>query len=45
MCSGPLTHRYRSGPADEATRAYAQIAKDAGIDLFELSLRWYICKL
>ena len=32
--------RYRSGPADEATRAYASLAKEAGISLTELSLRW-----
>jgi len=32
--------RYRSGPANEATVAYAAIAKKYGISLLELSLRW-----
>ena len=32
--------RYRSGPAHEATLAYAAIAKKYGISLLELSLRW-----
>ena len=32
--------RYRSGPADEATRSYAKLANAAGMSLTELSLRW-----
>ena len=30
----------RSGPADKATRAYDALAKDSGLSLLELSLRW-----
>ena len=37
---GRTLYRYRSGPATEATRAYAAIAKEAGMSLTELSLRW-----
>ena len=37
---GRTLYRYRSGPADEATRAYAQIAEEAGLSLTELSLKW-----
>jgi aryl-alcohol dehydrogenase-like predicted oxidoreductase len=33
-------YRYRSGPADEATRAYAKLAKASGLSLTELALRW-----
>ena len=33
-------YRYRSGPADEATRAYARLAQQSGMSLTELSLRW-----
>ena len=33
-------YRYRSGPADEATRSYAKLAKQYGMSLTELSLRW-----
>jgi aryl-alcohol dehydrogenase-like predicted oxidoreductase len=37
---GRTLYRYRSGPADEATRAYAKLAEAAGMSLAELSLRW-----
>lgn len=37
---GQTLYRYRSGPAEEATRAYAALAKKYGISLTELSLRW-----
>ena len=37
---GYTLYRYRSGPADEATRAYAKLAKESGLSLTELSLRW-----
>jgi aryl-alcohol dehydrogenase-like predicted oxidoreductase len=37
---GTTLYRYRSGPADEATRAYADLAKANGLSLAELSLRW-----
>ena len=37
---GQTLYRYRSGPADEATRAYAALAKQHGLSLAELSLRW-----
>jgi len=37
---GQTLYRYRSGPAEEATRAYAQLAKQNGMPLTELSLRW-----
>ena len=37
---GQTLYRYRSGPADEATRAYARLAKQSGMSLTELSLRW-----
>lgn len=37
---GQTLYRYRSGPADEATRAYAKLAKANGMSLTELSLRW-----
>lgn len=37
---GSTLYRYRSGPADEATRAYAALAKKAGMPLTELALRW-----
>jgi hypothetical protein len=37
---GQTLYRYRSGPAEEATRAYAKLAKASGMSLTELSLRW-----
>jgi aryl-alcohol dehydrogenase-like predicted oxidoreductase len=37
---GGTLYRYRSGPADEATRYYAALAKKYGMPLTELSLRW-----
>jgi len=37
---GFTLYRYRSGPADEATRAYAALAKKNGMSLTELSLRF-----
>ena len=37
---GQTLYRYRSGPADEATRAYAKLAKQHGLSMAELSLRW-----
>merc|ERR1719409_979493 len=37
---GRTLYRYRSGPADEATRAYAKLAEQAGLSLTELALRW-----
>jgi len=37
---GQTLYRYRSGPADEATRAYAKLARQYGMSLTELSLRW-----
>mmetsp|Transcript_11880 Transcript_11880/g.31022 ORF Transcript_11880/g.31022 Transcript_11880/m.31022 type:complete len:247 (+) Transcript_11880:3-743(+) len=37
---GRTLYRYRSAPADAATRAYAKIARRAGIPLAELALRW-----
>ena len=37
---GQTLYRYRSGPADEATRAYARLAQQSGMSLTELSLRW-----
>ena len=37
---GYTLYRYRSGPAGEATRAYAALAKKYGMPLTELSLRW-----
>jgi len=37
---GRTLYRYRSGPAQEATRAYAKLAMEAGMSLTELSLRW-----
>ena len=37
---GQTLYRYRSGPAEEATRAYAKLAKQHGMSLTELSLRW-----
>jgi len=37
---GQTLYRYRSGPATEATKAYAAIAKEAGMSLTELSLKW-----
>ena len=37
---GRTLYRYRSGPAAEATQAYAALAKEAGLSLTELSLRW-----
>ena len=32
--------RYRSGPAEEATRAYDKLAQKFGLSLTELSMRW-----
>lgn len=37
---GKTLYRYRSGPAEAATREYAKIAKEAGMSLTELALRW-----
>jgi len=37
---GKTLYRYRSGPADAATRQYAKLAAEAGMSLTELSLRW-----
>lgn len=37
---GRTLYRYRSGPADDATRRYKAIADKYGISLAELSLRW-----
>ena len=37
---GYTLYRYRSGPAEEATRAYARLARENGLSLTELSLRW-----
>jgi len=37
---GYTLYRYRSGPADAATRAYAALAKQANMPLTELALRW-----
>ena len=37
---GRTLYRYRSGPADDATRRYAKLAKAYGLSLTELSLRW-----
>jgi aryl-alcohol dehydrogenase-like predicted oxidoreductase len=37
---GRTLYRYRSGPANEATIAYAALAKEYNIPLVELSLRW-----
>ena len=37
---GRTLYRYRSSPALEATRAYAAIAKDAGMPLTELALKF-----
>jgi aryl-alcohol dehydrogenase-like predicted oxidoreductase len=37
---GRTLYRYRSGPAMEATKAYAALAKEAGMSLTELALRW-----
>ena len=37
---GQTLYRYRSGPATDATRAYARLAAQSGMSLAELSLRW-----
>lgn len=37
---GKTLYRYRSGPAGDATRAYAALASDAGMSLTELALKW-----
>ena len=37
---GKTPYRYRSGPAGDATRAYAALASDAGMSLTELALKW-----
>jgi len=37
---GTTLYRYQSGPADRATRQYAQLAAQAGISLTELAVRW-----
>jgi len=37
---GRTLYRYRSGPADDATKRYAKLAKANGMSLTELSLRW-----
>lgn len=39
---GRTLYRYRSGPAEQATRAYAELAKKYGLTLTELALRF--CK-
>ena len=40
---GKTLYRYRSGPAEVATRQYAKLAEEAGMSLTELSVRW--CRL
>jgi len=37
---GRTQYRYRSGPATQATEAYAALAAEAGMSLTEMSLRW-----
>lgn len=37
---GRTLYRYRSGPADLATREYAKLAKMNGMSLTEMCLRW-----
>ena len=37
---GRTLYRYRTGPAEEATVAYALLAEEAGMSLTELSLSW-----
>ncbi|CAJ1421721.1 unnamed protein product [Effrenium voratum] len=37
---GPTLYRYRSAAAKDATRRYAQLAKEAGLPLTDLALRW-----
>ena len=37
---GKTLYRYRSGPAEVATRQYAKLAEEAGMSLTELSVRW-----
>lgn len=37
---GPTLYRYRSAAAQAATRAYAQLAREAGMNPTELALRW-----
>ena len=37
---GARRWRYRSGPAEVATRQYAALAEEAGMSLTEMSLRW-----
>jgi aryl-alcohol dehydrogenase-like predicted oxidoreductase len=37
---GRTLYRYRSGPADAATREYARLAARYGLSLTELALRW-----
>ena len=37
---GKTLYRYRSGPAEAATRQYAALAEEAGMSLTEMSLRW-----
>lgn len=37
---GRTLYRYQSGPAQEATQAYSALAKQFGISLAEMSLRW-----
>eukprot|EP00611_Tribonema_gayanum_P019819 TRINITY_DN3509_c0_g1_i2.p1 TRINITY_DN3509_c0_g1~~TRINITY_DN3509_c0_g1_i2.p1 ORF type:complete len:474 (-),score=88.81 TRINITY_DN3509_c0_g1_i2:2557-3936(-) len=39
---GPTLYRYRSGPAAEATKAYAALARQAGLTPTQMALRW--CK-
>ena len=37
---GRTLYRYRSGPALEATKSYAQLAKRFGLSLTEMAIRW-----
>ena len=37
---GRTLYRYRSGPAAEATKAYAALAEASGLGLTELALKW-----
>lgn len=37
---GGTLYRYRSGPAADATKRYAEIARSAGVPLGELAVRW-----
>jgi len=37
---GPTLYRYRSDASTEATRSYQRLAKECGLTLTEMSLRW-----